>query len=228
MAVNIRQATVDDLPAIQNANLHNLPENYLLKYYLYHILSWPQASYVATTTDLDGLVDGEQETRSYSQHKIDEAKSDPSYLNPKEKIVGYILGKMDDDPDAEDKTPHGHVTSISIIRTYRRMGIAGKLMRQSLYAMCEVYGASYVGLHVRKSNRAALHLYRDTLQFEVLDLVKSYYADEEDAYHMKKVLVLEDLVPSLFQGSELVDDCVSDLFSDDEEVEHIVEGVKAL
>lgn len=32
--------------------------------------------------------------------------------------------------------------------------------------MVEVYGAKYMSLHVRKSNRAAIHLYRDTLQFE--------------------------------------------------------------
>lgn len=31
--------------------------------------------------------------------------------------------------------------------------------------MVEKYGASYVTLHVRKSNRAALHLYRESLGF---------------------------------------------------------------
>jgi hypothetical protein len=30
--MNVRQATVDDLPAMQNCNLMNLPENYQLKY----------------------------------------------------------------------------------------------------------------------------------------------------------------------------------------------------
>ena len=51
MGITIRQATIDDVQAMQNANLHNLPENYLMKYYMYHILSWPQASFVATTYD---------------------------------------------------------------------------------------------------------------------------------------------------------------------------------
>ena len=32
--VSIRTATTDDLLAIQNANLHCLPENYQLKYYM--------------------------------------------------------------------------------------------------------------------------------------------------------------------------------------------------
>jgi peptide alpha-N-acetyltransferase len=45
--VSIRQATVDDLLAMQHCNLQCLPENYQMKYYLYHILSWPQLPYVA-------------------------------------------------------------------------------------------------------------------------------------------------------------------------------------
>ena len=45
--VNIRNATMADLMEMQNDNLFCLPENYQLKYYLYHILSWPQLLYVA-------------------------------------------------------------------------------------------------------------------------------------------------------------------------------------
>jgi len=41
---------------------------------------------------------------------------------------------------------------------------------------------------VRKSNRAALSLYRDTLQFALLEVEKKYYADGEDAYSMKREL----------------------------------------
>lgn len=40
--------------------------------------------------------------------------------------------------------------------------------------MATVYKASYVSLHVRKSNRAALGLYRDTLGFTVKDIEKKY------------------------------------------------------
>ena len=45
--VNIRRATVEDLLEMQHCNLSCLPENYQMKYYLYHILSWPQLLYVA-------------------------------------------------------------------------------------------------------------------------------------------------------------------------------------
>jgi ribosomal protein S18 acetylase RimI-like enzyme len=40
--------------------------------------------------------------------------------------------------------------------------------------MAQIYRASYVSLHVRKSNRAALGLYRDTLGFTVKDIEKKY------------------------------------------------------
>jgi peptide alpha-N-acetyltransferase len=209
MGLTIRQATVNDIQAMQNANLHNLPENYQLKYYMYHILSWPQASFVATTYE-----DVSNDVALTENEEIEDPKGDTSYIRKGEKIVGYVLGKMEDDPEAEDKTPHGHITSLSVMRTYRRMGIAEKLMRQALYAMCESFNAKYVSLHVRKSNRAALHLYRDSLNFENTSIEKSYYQDGEDAYAMRKELKLEELVPYLSQMSEEVDDFSKDLLED--------------
>ena len=52
------------------------------------------------------------------------------------------------------------------MRTYRRLGLAQKMMTQSTKQMVEAFDAHYVSLHVRKTNRAAIGLYRDTLQFE--------------------------------------------------------------
>lgn len=40
--------------------------------------------------------------------------------------------------------------------------------------MASVHRAGYVSLHVRKSNRAALGLYRDTLGFTVKEIEKKY------------------------------------------------------
>ncbi|EAZ62951.1 N-terminal acetyltransferase complex ARD1 subunit (Arrest-defective protein 1) [Scheffersomyces stipitis CBS 6054] len=209
MGITIRQATINDIQAMQNANLHNLPENYQLKYYMYHILSWPQASFVATTYE-DIVESNDTEAGEEFGGEKEDPKGDSAYINRGEKIVGYVLGKMEDDPEAEDKTPHGHITSLSVMRTYRRMGIAEKLMRQSLYAMCESFDAQYVSLHVRKSNRAALHLYRDSLNFEVTSIEKSYYQDGEDAYAMRLTLELDELLPSLAQKGER-DDLSKDL-----------------
>jgi peptide alpha-N-acetyltransferase len=44
---SIRQATAEDLIAMQASNLWCLPENYHLKYYMYHLLAWPQLLHVA-------------------------------------------------------------------------------------------------------------------------------------------------------------------------------------
>lgn len=51
--------------------------------------------------------------------------------------------------------------------------------------MHEVFGAEYVSLHVRKSNRAAYHLYNETLKYKINDVERGYYADGEDAYDMR-------------------------------------------
>ena len=101
------------------------------------------------------------------------------------------------DEDASEPA-HGHVTSISVLRTYRRLGIANKLMLQSQRAMKETFKATFISLHVRKSNRAALGLYRDTLGFTVKDIEKSYYADGEDAYFMSCMSFAQFLNPLTF------------------------------
>jgi ribosomal protein S18 acetylase RimI-like enzyme len=45
--VTIRTAKPQDLMNMQHCNLLCLPENYQMKYYFYHGLSWPQLSFVA-------------------------------------------------------------------------------------------------------------------------------------------------------------------------------------
>ncbi len=47
--------------------------------------------------------------------------------------------------------------------------------------MANIYRAAYVSLHVRKSNRAAIGLYRDTLGFTVHEVEKKYCKSLE--YH---------------------------------------------
>ena len=108
--MDIRPLLPSDLPSVQSANVKNLPENYTFKYYLYHVMTWPMLSYVAV------------ETRGNAP-----SKSRPWSEPPK--IVGYVLAKMEEEP--ADGIPHGHITSLSVMRTHRRLGLAEKLMRQS-------------------------------------------------------------------------------------------------
>jgi len=152
--MNVRCAKPEDLMNTQHCNLLCLPENYQMKYYFYHGLSWPQLSYVAE--------------------------------DDKGNIVGYVLAKMEEDPDEE---PHGHITSLAVKRSYRRLGLAQKLMDQTARAMIETFNGRYVSLHVRVSNRAALNLYEHTLLFTVSEVEPKYYADGEDAYAMRRDLI---------------------------------------
>lgn len=157
--VNIRMANVHDLMSMQSTNLWCLPENYQMKYYFYHYLSWPQLLWVAE--DHSG------------------------------KIVGYVLAKMEEETqtqingNGDYEPPHGHITSLSVLRTHRKRGIATALMRRSQLEMEEVMGAHYVSLHVRRSNRAAFRLYSQTLKYAINGVEKEYYADGEDAYDMR-------------------------------------------
>ncbi|KAI9727126.1 MAG: N-terminal acetyltransferase A complex catalytic subunit ard1 [Chrysothrix sp. TS-e1954] len=158
--MDVRVMRPSDIPAVQLANLTNLPENYFLKYYLYHALSWPQLSHVAIDTS-----------------------SPPS--NPK--IVGYVLAKID-----EDNPRTGHITSLSVMRTHRRLGLAEKLMKQATRAMREYHSARDVSLHVRCSNEAAIGLYTGRLGFTRDRVEKGYYADGEDAWCMRLEIEDED------------------------------------
>ena len=152
--VTIRPAKTTDILEMQHCNLYNLPENYNLRYWLYHAMSWPQLPQVAVD-DLSG------------------------------KVVGYVLAKMEDDEGKEDFIPHGHITSISVLREYRKLGLATKLMRAAQHQMKTIYEAHYCSLHVRVSNRAAITLYKDVLGYETMRVEAEYYADKEDAYDMK-------------------------------------------
>ena len=101
------------------------------------------------------------------------------------KIVGYVLAKLEDE-DIKPGEVQGHITSISVLRTYRRLGVASKLMNHAINMMQEYFDADFVSLHVRVSNRPALHLYHKNLGFDVRGIEKEYYADREDAYKMRK------------------------------------------
>ena len=113
----------------------------------------------------------------------------PSLLHVAEdndgKIVGYVLAKLEEE-DIKPGEIQGHITSISVLRTYRRLGVARKLMEHAINMLQEYFEADYVSLHVRVSNRPALILYHEKLGFEIRGIEKNYYNDAEDAYKMRK------------------------------------------
>lgn len=118
------------------------------------------------------------------------------------------MAKMEE-PEPGEESKHGHITSLAVKRPFRRLGLAQKLMNQASEAMVECFDAQYVSLHVRKSNRAALNLYTNSLGFKTLEIEPKYYADGEDAYSMrrdlgemaKKIEKSESAVPAIEYAS---------------------------
>ncbi|CAG8109378.1 unnamed protein product [Penicillium nalgiovense] len=160
---------IDLLPSIQTCNITNLPENYFLKYYLYHALTWPQLSFVAVVRPRGG-------------YKSSSTAIAGNVAGEYPKVVGYVLAKMEEEPT--DGLQHGHITSLGGGRGGGGGGRGEGLLWMSQRAMAESHRAHFVSLHVRMSNVAALRLYRDTLGFEVEKIENGYYADGEDAYAM--------------------------------------------
>lgn len=100
----------------------------------------------------------------------------------KGRIVGYVLSKMEE----EASVVHGHITSLAVLRPYRKLGLARRLMHCAHEAMKDTFEAQYVSLHVRESNTAAKHLYIESLGYTIHDIEAKYYADSEDAYDMRR------------------------------------------
>ncbi|KAF9218684.1 acyl-CoA N-acyltransferase [Gyrodon lividus] len=151
--MNIRRAEAKDLIRIVTCNLHNLPENYPMRFWTYSSIMWPEVSFLAE--DENG------------------------------KVVGYVLSSIE---------PHeyltrawvGHINSLSVLRPYRRLGLARQLMDMSREAMSRGnVQIEYIQLHVRRSNRAALSLYRDKLGYKFHRVEEKYYGDGEDAFSMR-------------------------------------------
>ena len=90
---------------------------------LYHGLTWPQVSFVAE--DHKGRIVG------YILAKMCVAPSPASLLRSLSSAGtdGHECVARRDEDATED--PHGHVTSISVLRNYRRLGLANKLMQLS-------------------------------------------------------------------------------------------------
>lgn len=156
----------------------------------------------------------------------------PSLLHVAEecdgKIVGYVLSKLEDE-ECEPGVIQGHITSLSVLRTYRRMGIAKKLMNHAIQMQQEYFDADFITLNVRVSNRAALHLYHNILGFEIISLDKDYYADHEDAYKMRKQYKKNFLgtKPKIIHISDDIKwDDIMDCFEDEDEMSDKVKKIK--
>jgi len=108
---------MDDMMGMQNCNLHNLPENYTMRYCKF---AQAHSSRLLPCIDVaPAFLCGRRREREYRWlHTRKNVRKDVNIDNLR-------------DEDPEDGVPAGHVTSISVLRSHRRLGLANKLMKLS-------------------------------------------------------------------------------------------------
>lgn len=213
--ISLRIARRSDVPGIQRCNLATLPENYNSMFYSDHLTTHPDLAFVVEHVPpgcdpLSGargtpgpLMNGSGVV-GYVLGKIEKKTTPVAVVDaPPTTTTSLLLEDCDDELSLESylsrtktmksKTVQktealGHVTSLAVLSSYRRLGL-GKVLMDTLHnAMASSYRANAVGLHVRVSNEPAAALYKHGMGYEVTDVVGGYYKDGEDAYFMKKEL----------------------------------------
>ena len=108
-------------------------------------------------------------------------------VNKNGKVLGYVLGKVDEEGrnSKPPVPPHGAITSVAVYSRYRKLGFATKLLSYTHKALKENHLAEYVNLHVRETNRAGHMLYEKTLGYKFVKLDSKYYADGENAWALR-------------------------------------------
>ncbi|MCS7094758.1 MAG: ribosomal protein S18-alanine N-acetyltransferase [Thaumarchaeota archaeon] len=102
------------------------------------------------------------------------------------KLVGYIMCRVERGFSKFGGLRFrklGHVVSIAVMPEHRRKGIGKALMLEAMKAMRNVYHCDEVYLEVRVSNEPAIKMY-ESLGFAIVDTIKHYYLDGENAHVM--------------------------------------------
>ncbi len=103
-------------------------------------------------------------------------------------VMGYIMCRVELGFSFFKKATlvkKGHIISLAVRPEVRRKGIATHLMTYAMKHMKEYYGAKEYYLEVRVSNTPAISLYKK-LGFQIINVIKGYYHDGEDAYLMAR------------------------------------------
>lgn len=163
---NVRLACREDIKAIRQCNLDNLPENYSEDFFRRHLATWPALSIIAESEN--------RELLGYALGRIELSPDQPPKPTP-------VIGKV---------TPYrpsvyvGHVTSIAVHSPFRGLGVAKSLMQSLHTQLAKVHNVDKVSLHCRISNEPAIKLYSNFFSYIKADQVPKYYEDSEDAWLM--------------------------------------------
>lgn len=119
----------------------------------------------------------------YFSYMLEWPEFQQAVSTPSGALMAYIIGKA----EGADKEWHGHVSAVTVGPTFRRLGLATKLMNVCESLSQDTYNCYFVDLFVRKSNTVAIGMYL-AFGYVVYRTILGYYADEEDAYDMRKSL----------------------------------------
>jgi len=101
------------------------------------------------------------------------------------KVIGYIMCKMEHGFSNFKKlgfVKKGHVVSIAVMDEHRGKGFGSAIVNEGINGV-KIRQCSELYLEVRCSNNDAVRLY-EKLGFSIIQRLKAYYRDGEDAYVM--------------------------------------------
>ena len=101
------------------------------------------------------------------------------------KVVGYIMCKMEHGFSNFKKlgfVKKGHAVSMAVIDEHRCKGFGSAIVNEGINGV-KIRQCSELYLEVRCSNNDAVRLY-EKLGFSIIQRLKAYYRDGEDAYVM--------------------------------------------
>ncbi len=93
--------------------------------------------------------------------------------------VGFVLGVNQVEAEAR-------VLMFAVERAHRTLGV-GALLMETFFERCRARGFRRVTLEVRVSNATAIRFYTK-YRYSVIDLLRAYYSDGENGYHMARDL----------------------------------------
>jgi ribosomal-protein-alanine N-acetyltransferase len=96
-------------------------------------------------------------------------------------IAGFIISQV----EIENDTLYGHIITVNVAPTYRRKGIASKMLQET-EAILKGKGITECHLEVREDNSAALKLYQKS-GYQKIGRLEKYYSDKHGLY-LKKSL----------------------------------------
>ncbi|KAG7193732.1 N-terminal acetyltransferase [Scheffersomyces spartinae] len=169
---SIRPFQMDDLFSVNPINIDPLTENFNPSFYSQYLIEWP-TFFFKSTEETHGLFDQLYE------------------------ISGYMMGKTEGRLDKKEW--HTHITAVTVMPTYRRLGLAqGLCVQLEKMSVGGVYDTLFVDLFVKVTNSLAYKMYKG-LGYSVYRRVIGYYGrtvpedrnnldDEIDAFDMRKAL----------------------------------------